>query len=106
MNLIMRIFSALRFIGTFFLVMHFSTAAIADGKTLYSSNGCEGCHGTAGSGSVGPRLAGQQEKYLVEQFKLIRDGKRTSGLATMMGPAVSGVNDDDIKVIANYLSRL
>lgn len=102
----MRIFSAVRFIGVSLLVLHFSTVAFADGKILFSSSGCEGCHGTAGSGSVGPRLAGQQEKYLVEQFKLIRDGKRTSGLATMMSPAVSGVSDDDIKAIANYLSEI
>ena len=42
----------------------------AEGKSLFASNGCEGCHGHDGTGSVGPRLAGQQEKYLIAQFKL------------------------------------
>jgi len=86
--------------------MMFSTAAVADGKGLFGSKGCAGCHGPTGMGSVGPRLAGQQEKYLVEQFKLIRDGKRTSGKSGMMKGAVAAVTDDDITAIAGYLKGL
>ena len=42
-------------------VMIVSTPNVfADGKSLFASSGCEGCHGTEGAGSVGPRLAGQQ----------------------------------------------
>ncbi len=80
-------------------------AVAADGKAIYGSK-CAGCHGPTGMGTVGPRLAGQQEKYLVEQFKLIRDGKRTSGKSAMMKGAVASVSDDDIKAIAAYLSAL
>ena len=58
------------------------------------------------AGFVDPRLAGQQEKYLIAQFKLIRDDKRTSGLSSMMSPAVKNVSDEDISAIAAYLSGL
>ena len=80
-------------------------AVAADGKAICGSK-CAGCHGPTGMGTVGPRLAGQMEKYLVEQFKLIRDGKRTSGKAGMMKGAVASVSDDDIAAIASYLSGL
>ena len=38
--------------------------------------------------------------------KLIRDDKRTSGLSSMMSPAVKNVSDEDISAIAAYLSGL
>lgn len=93
-------------VATIAIMVASTTNASAEGKSLYGSNGCEGCHGQEGAGSVGPRLSGQQEKYLVAQFKLIRDGERTTGLSSMMAPAVHGVSDDDIAAIADYLSGL
>ena len=83
-----------------------SATLLADGKALYAANGCEGCHGADGTGSLGPRLAGQQEKYIIAQFKLIRDGERASGLASVMSPAVKSVSDDDAAKIAAYLASL
>ena len=102
----MKIFSSITIMTVIAaFVMSFSSMnAVADGKSIYASNGCEGCHGPEGAGSVGPRLAGQQEKYLIAQFKLIRDDKRTSGLSSMMSPAVKNVSDEDISAIAAYLS--
>ena len=85
--------------------MIMSQGAFADGKGTYGAK-CAGCHGPTGMGTVGPRLAGQQEKYLVEQFQLIRDGKRTSGKSAMMKGAVASVSDDDAKAIAAYLAAL
>lgn len=93
--------------GLTLLFISVSTSAFAvEGKALFMSQGCEGCHGSEGTGSVGPRLAAQQEKYLIAQFKLIRDGQRTSGLSSMMSSAVKNVSDDDINAIAAYLSGL
>ncbi len=86
--------------------MIFSQAAVADGATLFNAKGCAGCHGKAAMGAVGPRLAGQQEKYLVGQFKLIRDGKRTSGMSGVMAGAVKSVTDADIAEIAKHLSSM
>ena len=50
--------------------MMFSTAAVAaDGEGLFGAKGCAGCHAPNAMGAIGPRLAGQQEKYVAEQFK-------------------------------------
>lgn len=87
--------------------MMFSTAASAsDGEALFKAKGCAGCHAPNAMGAVGPRLAGQQEKYIVAQFKLIRDGKRASGKAPMMSGAVKAVTDAEAEAIAKYLSAL
>lgn len=87
----------------------FSQAAVADGAGLFKSKGCAGCHGAdamGGMGGMAPRLAGIQAPYLLEQFKLIRDGQRASGKAPMMKGAVSAVSDDDAKAITAYLGSL
>jgi len=87
-------------------MMFAAGSASADGKAAYGAKGCAGCHGPTGMGALGPRLAGQMKPYLVEQFKLIRDGQRTSGKSGMMAPAVKAVTDGDIDAIATYLSGL
>jgi len=102
----MKLFSGVVGAAVVAVPMMFSTAATAAGDALYKSKGCAGCHGPTAMGTVGPRLAGQQEKYLVEQFQLIRDGKRTSGKAGMMKGAVAKVTDDEIKAIAAHLTGL
>ena len=84
----------------------FSNAAVAGGADLYKAKGCAGCHGPTAMGAVGPRLAGQMEKYVLEQFKLIRDGKRASGKSGMMKGAVASVSDGDAAAIAKYVAGL
>jgi len=86
--------------------MMFSQAAVADGAALYKSKGCAGCHKADAMGQIGPRLAGQMEKYVLEQFKLIRDGKRASGMSGMMTGAVKSVTDAEAAEIAKYVSAL
>ncbi len=80
--------------------------AAVDGAALFKSKGCAGCHATSAMGAIGPRLAGQLEEYIVDQFKLIRDGKRTSGQSAMMSGAVKSVTDAEIVAIAGYLTAL
>lgn len=85
----------------------YSPTALADGAALFKQKGCTGCHGEDAMGLIGPRLAGQLEKYIAEQFKLIRDGKRTSGNSTVMAQAImEEVSDKEIAEIAKYLSNL
>ena len=103
----MKLFSGVVGAAVVAIPMMFSTAAVAaDGEALYKSKGCAGCHSPNGMGAVGPRLAGQQEKYLAAQFKLIRDGKRASGQSAMMAGAVKNVSDDEAAAIAAYLAGL
>lgn len=103
----MKLFSGVIGAAVVAIPMMFSQAAVAsDGAGLFKAKGCSGCHGPTAMGAVGPRLAGQMEKYIVEQFKLIRDGKRASGKAPLMSGAVKAVTDDEAAAIAKYLSGL
>jgi len=102
----MKLFSGILGAAVVAAPLMFSGAAVADGAGLYKSKGCAGCHGPTAMGAVGPRLAGQMEKYVVEQFKLIRDKKRTSGKSGMMAGAVASVSDADAAAIAKYVAGL
>lgn len=83
-------------------------AAAQDGQALYTSKGCVACHGTAGKEPIMPnypKLAGQNSAYLLEQVKDIKSGARSSGQAAVMKPMVANVTDDELKAIADYLSK-
>jgi cytochrome c553 len=51
-----------------------------------------------------PRLAGQREEYLASELFAYRDGKRSGG-DTIMGAALYGVGDADLKALAHFLAR-
>jgi len=63
---------------------------------------CANCHGTNGA-SVGgmPTLAGQPRDYLARAMKEFREGKRP---ATIMHQLSKGYSDEQIELIAAYLS--
>jgi cytochrome c553 len=95
----------------FFLGL-FSVGAFAqDAPTSYSS--CIACHGAAGEGNTGlsaPALAGQDAKYLERQLKNFKSGVRGSDAAdqtgTQMKAMASMLSDEDIPIIATFLSQL
>jgi len=67
------------------------------------ANQCFACHGVNGV-SVNPdfpSLAGQSKVYIIKQLKAFKSGERKSPI---MAPMVSGLNDDDIKAVADYFS--
>ncbi len=79
----------------------------SDGKALYTELGCVYCHGPAGREPVldeYPKLAGQNEAYLVQQSKDIRDRARDNGYTGMMQPAVVNVTDEQFAAVAAYLA--
>jgi len=100
----MKVFSGVVAAALIAAPMMFSTAASADEATFKAK--CAGCHGPTGMGTVGPRLAGQQKQYIVDQFKLIRDGQRASGKSPMMKGAVAGVTDEQAASIADFLAAM
>lgn len=67
---------------------------------------CAACHGPVGISLVRnyPNLAGQKEKYLVEQLEAYRDGTRVS--EKLMTPIAIQLTDQDIKNLARYYSSL
>lgn len=64
---------------------------------------CFICHGVDGESSspVFPRLAGQNEAYVVRQLKDYQSGKRSS---TTMQPMVSDLNEADFVALGKYFS--
>nr|VFK19890.1 MAG: cytochrome c [Candidatus Kentron sp. LPFa] len=78
-----------------------------DGASLYTSKLCNTCHGADGKTPVMPtypKIAGQNEEYLIQQIKDIKDGNRTNGMAAAMKPMVATVNEGEIKKIAKWLA--
>lgn len=52
-----------------------------------------------------PRLAGQREDYLLHAMRQFRNNQAT-GRDTIMAASLYGMNDDDLRAIAQYLSQL
>ena len=87
----------------------------ADGAALYAEKTCIACHGKEGKKPLMgayPKLAGQNAAYIEQQMKDIKTGARANGSsAAMKGIMVNAegdqlVSDNDIKEIAQYLSKL
>jgi len=79
----------------------------ADGEALYKQKLCVTCHGAEGKAPITdtyPRLAGQNEAYLVRQIKDIKSGARSNGQAAVMRSMVQKLSDAEIEAIAAYLS--
>lgn len=81
----------------------------ADGATLYKEKTCFTCHGKDAKTPIMPnypKLAGQNAEYALQQMKDIKSGARNNGQAAAMKAVMHLVNDDDMKAIAEYLSKL
>ena len=67
---------------------------------------CAACHGQDGATGLDPtypNLAGQNEKYLIAQLKLIRDGGRN---VPLMAGQLTGKSDVDLANLAAYYASL
>jgi len=64
---------------------------------------CAACHGADGNSAIAnfPKLAGQNEKYLLKQLKEIKDGTRP--VVEMTG-LLTGMSDQDLADIAAYFA--
>ncbi|BAO43448.1 c-type cytochrome [Thiolapillus brandeum] len=84
-------------------------AAAADpGAAAYQAKGCGGCHGADGKTTpmgTYPKIAGQSAVYLLAQMTDIKSGTRANGQTAMMKPIIAGVSDDEMKAIAEWLSK-
>ncbi len=67
------------------------------------SQPCVACHGVAGVSvnPAWPNIAGQGEKYLIDQLHLFKDKVRVNAL---MNPQAENLSDQDIKDLAAYYS--
>ncbi len=91
--------------GLFFAANSFAAGDIEAGKSKAAI--CAACHGADGNSvnAAWPKLAGQNEKYLVKQlaaFKAGADGGRTGGSAAQMYGMAAGLSDQDMADISAF----
>jgi len=82
-------------------------AESAEVLNLMKPRRCANCHGDAmaGQGEV-PRVAGQRADYLIKALRDFRQNVRRGRGNAVMIEMVATVTDDDIRLLADYLSRL
>jgi cytochrome c len=84
-------------------------ALAADGATLYKEKTCVACHGKDAKTPltpIYPKLAGQSAAYAEAQMKDIKSGARSNGQTAAMKGVMHLVSDAEIKILADYLSKL
>jgi len=84
-------------------------AIAADGAALYKDKTCNACHGPKGDKPLMPnypKISGQNAAYIEQQMKDIKSGARNNGQTAAMKGVMHLVNDDEIKTLAEYLSKL
>lgn len=67
---------------------------------------CASCHGSQGQG-VGrgnPSLAGQNARYIAEQLRRWRDGRRYGDATGAMQKAAAGLREDEIRPLSDYIA--
>jgi cytochrome c553 len=70
---------------------------------------CAPCHGGDGrSGALPeyPKIAGQNEKYLINALNAYKSGRRTGTYAALMSATATTLSDADIENLAAYLAGL
>ncbi len=84
-------------------------ALALDGAKLYQEKTCVACHGKDAKKPLTPaypRLAGQSAAYAEQQMKDIKSGTRANGNSAAMKGVMHLVSDEEIKALADYLSKL
>jgi cytochrome c553 len=67
------------------------------------------CHGPAGWGNaaaVFPKLSYQHAQYVADQLRAYRANERSNDPARMMRRIASGLTDEEIEAVAQYVSGL
>ncbi len=101
----------MKFIMTLIAAAVVATPAFAamDGAALYKDKTCNACHGPKGDKPLMPnypKVSGQNAAYIEAQMKDIKSGARNNGQTAAMKGVMHLVNDAEIKVLAEYLSKL
>jgi len=74
------------------------------GQAAYAT--CIGCHGAAGEGGVGPKLAGQAAADVAAKLHAYKAGEQVGPMTSMMAPMAAGLSEADIENIAAYTASM
>ncbi|MCL2525041.1 MAG: c-type cytochrome [Betaproteobacteria bacterium] len=83
--------------------------AAPDGAKLYVDKTCVACHGPKGDKPLMPsypKISGQNAAYAEQQMKDIKSGARNNGQTAAMKGVMHLVNDEEIKILAEYVAKL
>lgn len=83
-----------------------SFAEALDGAALYQKS-CLACHGVDAKTPilpVYPKLAGQNEEYIINQLRDIKVGARNSGQSVIMMGILIPMPDEQIVAIAKWIA--
>ncbi len=83
------------------------TPAVAAGRAKFVL--CASCHGGDGRSGVlpeYPKIAGQNEKYLINALRAYQAGRRGGTYAALMTETAKNLTDADILNLAAYLASL
>ncbi len=86
-----------------------SAENLAKGKKLYKKKKCQTCHGKDGkkpTNKAYPYVAGQKSAYIIAQMTDIKDKVRKNAKSKTMVSFVKKLTDEEIKLIADYLSQV
>ncbi len=95
--------------GLFLCLTAGNSALAMDGATLYKEKTCIACHGPGGNSpamSEYPKLAGQNEAYLLSQMKDIKNEARSNSHAAPMKNVMHLTSEEEMAVIAKWLAGL
>jgi cytochrome c len=109
----MKIFER-RLLGALFVAIWLGATSITaaetpDGETLYNERTCFTCHGKDGKTPIlpfYPLIAGQNAPYVLQQLIDIKSGARANGNTAAMRGVMHLVNEEEMKIIAEYISKL
>jgi len=82
---------------------------LLDGATLYAQRTCIACHGPDAKTPIlpeYPRIAGQNEAYVLQQMRDIKSGARNNGNTAAMNGIMHLVTDEEIQILAHWISTL
>lgn len=103
-----RIIASSVLIAVFSVVMVGDVLA-ADGAALYKTKTCWACHGKDANTPIMPiypKLAGQNADYAYNQMVDIKSGARSNGQAAAMKGVMGLVSEEEMRIIADWLSTL
>ena len=83
--------------------------AAEDGAPLYQTRTCWSCHGKDGKTTIlpnYPKIAGQNVQYIIQQMQDIKSGARANRDAAAMKGIMVLVNDNEIPLLADYISKM
>ncbi|AKH20829.1 c-type cytochrome [Sedimenticola thiotaurini] len=85
-----------------------ASVVAADGAALYKSKTCWSCHGKDAKTPLMPfypSLAGQNADYMFNQMKDIKSGVRNNGQTAAMKGVMGLVNEEEMRVLADWLAE-